>query len=154
MKNIFDKFYLKSVLTILLLTGTMKIASSVGKAKILLYYDPIFGIQNKHLMIAVAVCELSLACYLLLGRQVLAKHAMISVLAINFLLYHIGLIWMGAKTPCPCLGNPISWWPWVARNEHILTWAIVLYLLFGGLFYAVSELLLKTSMVKSPRTSL
>ena len=90
---------------ILAITGLAKAWSAFGQTKLLAVADPITGILFGHLMLAVGVVELVIAGICLFGKSQKLKLGLIAWLATNFVVYRLGLWWMGWKKPCSCLGN-------------------------------------------------
>jgi|SRR5215471_9820322 len=90
---------------VLLLTGIAKGWSAIGQAKLLAAADPITGISFGHLMLLVAVLELGIAGICLFGKSQKFALGLIAWLSTNFVIYRLGLWWMGWKRPCSCLGN-------------------------------------------------
>jgi hypothetical protein len=102
------QFYRVFVLTagaILPLTGVAKMWSAFSGTKLLLVADPILGIQIRHLMLAVGIAELVIAAVCLLSKTSRLAMVLVAWLATNFLVYRVGLWWIGWKKPCGCLGN-------------------------------------------------
>ena len=90
---------------ILVVTGVAKIWSRFGSAKALALIDPITGFTFRQLMWAVATAEIvvTLACFFS-RRQNLAL-GLVALLATDFLVYRVGLWWIGWHRPCNCLGS-------------------------------------------------
>jgi hypothetical protein len=128
----YNRLYFRTIAVILLFTAAAKIISCFSHAKILLYYDPIFAIKNKNVLIGTACLELSLAVFFLLCKNISKMSVAMIWLLINFFLYRAGLVWMGVKKPCPCLGNPVDWWPWLARNEAMVLRVFLIYFILVG----------------------
>lgn len=90
---------------ILVVAGLAKFASAFGQSKLLAVPDPLTGISFGHLMLAVGVLELVIASICLWSKSLKLKLVLIAWLATNFLIYRIGLWWIGWHKPCSCLGN-------------------------------------------------
>jgi len=90
---------------VLAVTGLAKLWSGLGDSAFLKLVDPIIGLNFGHLMLAVGVVEIVVALLCLLGRWQLLALSLIAWLSSSFLIYRVGLWWMGWKKPCSCLGN-------------------------------------------------
>jgi len=100
---------LLSFAAILFLTGSAKILSSFGSAKLLAEPDPIVGINFSHLMLITGLLELAAAFTCWRGirhsRNVKPAAHMVAWLSTVILGYRLGLWYMGWRRPCHCLGN-------------------------------------------------
>ena len=103
-KKIVRRFVI-SVAAILALTGIAKMWSAFGGAKVLVIADPILGLQFGHLMIAVGGFELAVAGMCLFSKSQRLPLIFVAWLSTNFVVYRLGLSWMGWHRPCNCLGN-------------------------------------------------
>lgn len=99
------KWFVFSAAAILALTGAAKVWSTFGDVKLLTVDDPIFGIQFGHLLLAVGLAELGIAAVCLFGKRPRLALGLVAWMASSFLVYRIGLSWIGWKKPCNCLGN-------------------------------------------------
>jgi hypothetical protein len=124
----------------LLLTGAAKLASVGGEARILDQADPLLMLSNRQLMAAVGLIEMVLAGYLWFGREREWQLGMVAWLASSFLLYRLGLWWLGVNKPCGCLGNAANWWPWLARHQEALLKATLAFLLVGSAGFICARL--------------
>jgi hypothetical protein len=88
-----------------LLTATAKFVSSAGSAKILLHRDPLSGLQFGDLFRIVGCVEVVVALVCIFNKRIWLPMGLVVWLATSFLVYRIGLVWVGYKKPCPCLGN-------------------------------------------------
>ncbi len=105
MKTRFSSFVLISTGVILGLTGLAKLWSALGPARALLALDPLLGISYKHLLAGAAVAEIIVATIRFFGRSLEAAVRLVAYLCTNFMLYRIGLWWIGWKQPCGCMGS-------------------------------------------------
>ena len=101
----FGGWFVVSAALILALTGLAKCWTAFGQARILANADPFLGLSFGHLMLIVGVLELVIASTCFLAKSKKFKLALIALLATNFLVYRIGLLWIGWHKPCSCLGN-------------------------------------------------
>jgi len=103
-KKIQERF-IYSAAVILFITGAAKLVSSLGAAETLDHPDSLLILSHRHILLLLSMVELGLSAFFLLGRNAKMKIALIAWLATNFLMYRVGLWWMGAPNLCNCLGN-------------------------------------------------
>jgi hypothetical protein len=97
--------YLSSAGVILFVTGVAKLASSGGSARALQTIDPIIGLPFGTLFFVVGVLELVNSHYILKWAEVLPRAMLVAWISTCFLVYRIGLVWVGWHKPCGCLGT-------------------------------------------------
>ena len=100
-----SRHFILSAAAILAITGAAKVWSAFGNSKLLAVADPIIGIQFGHLMLAVGMGEIVVALFCFFGKSQKLALGLVAWLATNFLLYRLGLWWVGYHKPCSCLGN-------------------------------------------------
>jgi hypothetical protein len=98
------KFILSCIL-ILLVTGTAKIWSAFGQAKILELSDPVFGVRFGHLFLSVGLLEIAAAMFCFFVVREVTGLVIIIWLGSCFLVYRAALHWVGWGSHCPCLGT-------------------------------------------------
>ena len=103
--SVFLVWFIPSAATTLVVTGAAKAWTGFGRTKILAVADPITGMQFGHLMLVVGILELAIGSICLFGKSQKLKLGLIAWLAMNFVVYRLGLRWMGWRKPCSCLGN-------------------------------------------------
>jgi hypothetical protein len=86
-------------------TAIAKLVSCFGTAKILQNSDPLVGLRFGHLMFIAGILELGVAAHSLFSRNRIVTVTLIAWLASIFVLYRIGLFFVGLNIPCPCLGG-------------------------------------------------
>ena len=131
-RRTFPRWFISSAAAILVVTGAAKVWGGLGHTKILAVADPITGISFGHLMLAVGILELAIAGVCLFGKSQKLSLGLIAWLATNFVVYRLGLWWMGWKKPCNCLGNltdALHISPQLADN---IMKVILAYLLIGS----------------------
>lgn len=124
--------FIGSVSILLGATGIAKIWTAFAHTKVLAEADPITGVSFGHLMLAVGVLELVIASICLFAKSQTLKLGLIAWLATNFVVYRLGLWWIGWKKPCSCLGNltdALHISPQLADN---IMKVILAYLLIGS----------------------
>jgi asparagine N-glycosylation enzyme membrane subunit Stt3 len=90
---------------LLVFTAAAKLVSSLGNARLLQYQDPILGASFRHVFWFAGTLELLIALVCLFGRSFALKVALLAWLSTAFLVYRLGLFWVGYQRPCKCLGN-------------------------------------------------
>jgi hypothetical protein len=99
-------FFLYSAGFLLFLTGIAKlIGSIIGKAQVLGYADPIFGISFRNLFLLVGGAELIVSAFCFVSKEISLPIGVVACLATNFMFYRIGMRVVGYQKPCPCVGN-------------------------------------------------
>lgn len=98
-------WFIGSAVVILVVTGLAKLWSVSVPGKMLLVADPITGLAFGRLLLLAGLAELAIAGVCVAGRSPGLKLLLIAWLATNFVVYRLGLWWMGWKKPCGCLGN-------------------------------------------------
>jgi hypothetical protein len=105
MKNRKGNFFLYSGGVLLLITGLAKVISGVGSARILAEDDPITAIPFRYLFLGCGALELVIAMICFFGKRSELGTGLVAWLATDFVLYRVGLLWIGYHKPCSCLGN-------------------------------------------------
>ncbi len=121
---------------ILAITGLAKAFSAIGPARALDVADPIFGIPFRHLMLLVGLAELSIALLAFMTNKSQFSLLAIAWLSTSFLLYRIGLWWMGWHRPCGCLGNLVDILHISPQTADSITKLSLSYLLVGSYWLA------------------
>ena len=124
--------FIYSAGVVLLLTGAAKLISSGGSARILETLDPITGLPFRELFRVVGAAELlaSIACFACRDR--LTPAGLVAWLASGFVLYRIGLLWVGYHKPCSCLGTFTDALHLSPQAADTLTKSVLAYLVVGG----------------------
>lgn len=109
--------------------GLIKLFSAFQEMPIAQQPDTVFGLAYKWIFIVVGIVEMVCAVFVLGQRAALARNwVIIGWLSANFVAYRT-LWWMlGAAKPCPCLGNLLSFSPWL---EHFASTALGLVAIAG-----------------------
>jgi methylamine utilization protein MauE len=90
---------------LLFLTAIAKLISAGGGVRILQEHDPILSLTFRCVFLIVGLFELAVALVCLFGKRIELQAGLIALLATNFAVYRLGLIWIGYHRPCKCLGN-------------------------------------------------
>ena len=117
---------------ILAITGSAKIVSAFGGAKILAVADPIWGLQFGYVMVVTGTIEVAIASLCLVKKFQGLSTILIMWLATNLLAYRLGLWWMGWHRPCGCLGNWTDALHVPPDTADNIMKAVLAYLLIGG----------------------
>lgn len=97
--------FLLSAGAILAATGVAKIWSGLGNSKLLAVIDPIIGLTFGQLMLAIGMVEIVVALVCFFSKRSTLSLGLVAWLSTNFVVYRLGLWWIGWKKPCNCLGN-------------------------------------------------
>lgn len=117
---------------VLATTGVAKVLASLSDNKLLGVVDPIIGVTFGRLMLVVGVAEIVVAMVCFYGRWQTLALGLVACLSSNFVIYRVGLWWIGWQKPCSCLGNltdALHISPQVADN---IMKAVLAYLLIGS----------------------
>ncbi len=131
MKSLRRVFY-GSAVVILIVTALAKLISATGKARALALPDPMLMLTNREVLVVAGSIELLLAGYLFFGRKSWLKVPLVAWLATNFLIYRLGLMWMGVHKPCGCLGTITDALAIPPTTVDLLLKIVLAYLLAGS----------------------
>ena len=126
------RHFLFSAGAMLVFAGLAKLLSAFGNSSYLTSADPLIGVHSRSLLLAVGGVELVVAGVCFAPRFVTPAHALVAWLAATFLVYRLGLWWIGWHKPCHCLGNltdALHIAPGVADN---VMKGVLAYLLIGS----------------------
>jgi hypothetical protein len=127
-----SRVFILSAGCILLVTGLAKIISASGKAEILNFNDPLFGMSFRHLMLLIGVVELVISTICFLSKSVRLQAGLLALLATNFLAYRIGLLCVGYHRPCSCMGNLTDALHISPQIADLMIKIVLVYLLIGS----------------------
>ena len=130
-KSLLRVFY-GSAVVILIVTASAKLVSATGKARALALPDPLLMLTHREVLVLAGSIELLLAGYLLFGRRSWLKAPLVAWLATNFLIYRLGLMWMGVHKPCSCLGTITDALSIAPATIDLLMKIVLAYLLASG----------------------
>lgn len=86
-------------------TGCAKVVSFFDSVRIMYLDDPIFGIPFRYLLLLVGVLEILVSGFCLFGNKIKLSALFVAWIATNFVIYRLGLWFMGWHHPCGCMGN-------------------------------------------------
>lgn len=98
-------WYLKSAGILLATTGLAKAFSAVGPARALDLADPLTGIPFRKLLLVVGLAEILIAFFCLFTDKRRLSLLAVAWLSTNFLVYRVGLWFIGWHHPCHCMGD-------------------------------------------------
>ena len=78
---------------------------ALGSAPVLDLPDPLLEIPLRYAVLGVGVLELAVALVCLFGKSVVRQAGLVALLATNWAVYRIGLLWLGCHPQCTCLGR-------------------------------------------------
>ena len=90
---------------LLLVTAMAKIISSTGNAQVLKNIDPILSISFQKVFWIVGAIELIVSLICLFGKRTRLQALLAAWLSTSFVVYRLGLLWVGYRKPCSCMGN-------------------------------------------------
>jgi hypothetical protein len=125
-------WFLKTSAVVLTATGLAKVFAATGPARALDVPDPILGLSFRHLLLLVGLAELFIAFFCVFTEKRSLSVAAIAWLSTNFLLYRLGLWWMGWHKPCGCLGNLTDVLHISPQTADNIMKLLLAYLLFGS----------------------
>ena len=117
---------------ILSVTGLAKIPSVFGSQQILDLPDPLFAITFRHLLFLIGSLELIVSGICFGRMRIMLKLGLVAWLGSFFLLYRIGLLCIGWKRPCPCLGGLYDAIHLSPQIASVITNLLLIYLLGGS----------------------
>ncbi|MDW8382249.1 MAG: hypothetical protein RMN51_09110 [Verrucomicrobiota bacterium] len=130
-KRLVESFVIGAGFT-LLITGLAKAWSAIGPARALDVADPIFGVPFRQLMLGVGLLELFVAFFCLFTDERQFSLLAVTWLATNFVVYRLGLLWIGWRRPCGCLGNLTDILHISPGVADLIMKVVLVYLLLGG----------------------
>jgi hypothetical protein len=141
-------WFVKSGSLILLTAGLAKLFSSFGHDGILDQSDSVFKVSLRFLMRWVGFIEILVSVVCFLSRKQGLNVALIAVMATDFALYRVGMVYTGWRRPCPCLGS-------LTGLLHLPQWladwiviAMLVYLIVGS--YTALFWLCRTKLLFGP----
>ncbi len=105
MLNKLARLFILSAGVLLFVVATAKLISSLGTVTILRMPDPILSIPFRQVFRVVGLLELIIATVCFFGKNTGLRAGLLAWLATTFVLYRLGLLWIGYHKPCNCLGT-------------------------------------------------
>jgi len=128
------KRFIYSAGGLLLITGSAKILSAFGNARILTMADPILRISFGHIMLIVGILEIVISSFCLLTKRHYLCLYLVAWLGTCFLVHRLGLLWIHYQEPCHCLGSLTDALHISPQTADSAAKIILAYLLFGSYF--------------------
>jgi len=138
MKYLSKENYLYSAGVLLAATAIAKFVSAGGSAGILRQSDPILGVKFQHVFMFVGAMEIVVALFCFFSKRMTTKASLVAWLSTSFLVYRVGLLLVGYKKPCSCLGNLTDALHIPPEIAAIGMRVVLAYLLFGSYFVLFS----------------
>jgi len=126
------RFFFWSAGFLLLITAAGKLVSAAGHAHILENEDPLLSISFRRVFETVGLFEVVIALFCFFGKRPILKAVLVAWLATNFLVYRLGLLWIGYHKPCSCMGNLTDALHIPPEIAGIAMKIILFYLLLGS----------------------
>ncbi len=124
-------------LGILCVAAFSKLYTLKSHFRFLDYYDPLFLIKNRHLLLAVAGLELLCVLMMALTKKLWLRGLIITWFGLNFLLYHVALSLTGSALTCPCFGSVGAQLGLSPAEAQDATTAMVIFLITSGVYLFV-----------------
>jgi len=145
--------FIFSAAVILFVTAVAKIFSATGPAQALSYPDPVLPLTNRHVFYLVGGIELVVSAFLLIknGCEKI-KLCLVAWLAVNFLIYRLGLQAQGSLIACDCLGNFNDKLPLSPRATGWFMFATSIWLFLGSVGFLTHSYLRRNKpvVIKKP----
>ncbi len=126
------KWFFKLTGSALVLTGVAKAFSAIGPARALDTADPLIGLPFRQLLLVVGLAELSIAFFCLFTDKRRLSLLAVAWISTNFLVYRIGLWFIGWHRPCGCMGNLTDFLHILPRTADNIMKGVLAYLLIGS----------------------
>jgi hypothetical protein len=126
------KWFLKIAGSALALTGLAKAFSATGPAHALDTFDPLIGIPFRQLLLLVGLAELSIAFFCLFADRRGFSLLAVAWISSNFLVYRLGLWFIGWHRPCGCMGSLSDMLHLSPQAADNIMKGVLAYLLIGS----------------------
>jgi hypothetical protein len=124
--------FLRSAGMVLGVTALAKALSAIGPARALDIADPLIGIPVRQLLLLVGLAELFIAFFCLFTDKRRLSLLAVAWISTNFLVYRLGLWFIGWHRPCGCMGSLSDMLHLSPRAaDNIMKWVLA-YLLIGS----------------------
>jgi hypothetical protein len=133
------RWFLKVAGSVLLLTGVAKAFTAIGSARALDTIDPLTGIPFRQLLLLVGLAELLIAFFCLFTDKRRLSLLAVAWLSTNFLVYRLGLWFIGWHHPCHCMGDLASALHLSDQAADNIMKGVLAYLLIGSYLLLVLQ---------------
>jgi len=123
----------------LALTGLAKAVSAIGSARALDAADPLIGIPFRQLLLLVGLAEILIAFFCLFTDKRRFSLLAAAWISTNFLVYRLGLWFIGWQHPCHCMGSLAGVLHLSDQAADSIMKVILAYLLVGSYAALLSE---------------
>jgi hypothetical protein len=125
--------FIQTAVLLLAVTALAKILAATGEARILGQPDPLLGLLSmRQSMLLAAALEIVVVVLVYRAPNVLRKAELLLWIAGVFLVYRIGLWWIGFEGSCRCLGNVGDVFGISAEIADWIAKGVLAYLLVGS----------------------
>ena len=125
-------WFVKSAGVLLAVTGPAKALSAVGSARALEAADPLTGMPFRQLLLLVGLAELLIAFFCLFTERWRFSLLAVACISTDFLLYRLGLWFIGWHRPCGCMGSLTDMLHISPRAADVIMKLVLAYLLLGS----------------------
>ena len=94
--------------------------------------DPLTGFQFGELFRIIAGIEITVALVLFFSKRIWLPTGLLAWLTTIFLIYRLGLLWVGYHKPCSCMGNLTDALHIPPQTADTVMKIILAYLLIGS----------------------
>ena len=133
-----QRLLLGLVVVTFLTTATHKIYALSGDKVLRLAPDPLlFFLSNEVLWKFTATLEFAISILILFGKNSLVKLYAVFWSSSVFICYRLGLVVIGYKKGCLCLGRPMSWHSVLGNKFHedAILKTILAFMFLGSLWF-------------------
>jgi hypothetical protein len=120
-------------------TGLAKAFSAIGPARALDAADPLIGIPFRQLLLLVGLAELLIAFFCLFTERRQLSPLAVGWISTNFLVYRLGLWFIGWHRPCGCMGSLSDMLHLSPRAADNIMKGVLAYLLIGSYLLLVLQ---------------
>ena len=124
--------FLRAAGLVLGATGLAKALSALGSARALYITDPIIGLPFHQLLLLVGLVELLIAFFCLFTDRHTLSAWLVAWLSSNFLVYRLGLWFIGWHRPCGCMGSLTDMLHLSPHAADNIMKGVLAYLLLGS----------------------
>ena len=128
----FGTLFVGSAGTVLMVTGLAKAFSAIGPARALDAVDPLIGTPFRELLLLVGLVELLIAFFCLFTDKRRLSLLAVAWISTNFLVYRVGLWFIGWHRPCGCMGSLSDMLHLSPRAADNIMKGLLAYLLIGS----------------------
>ncbi|MGO8931111.1 MAG: MauE/DoxX family redox-associated membrane protein [Limisphaerales bacterium] len=134
-----QKLLVRSAGVILGITGLAKSFSAIGTARALNAADPLIGIPFRQLFLLVGLVELLIAFFCLFTDKRRLSLLAVTWISTNFLVYRVGLWFIGWHRPCGCMGSLTDMLHLSPQAADNIMKGVLAYLLVGSYAMLLSQ---------------